>query len=373
LTGIAAVCYFLSHRVKRFTEEDAMERERQKTAGVTTLQDVARRAGVASSTASYVLNNKPKSFGDATRERVFNAARELGYRPNMAARSLATNRTNIIALWVPDVASAFSARVISEIQRLAWPGGYEVLITEIHIPDAPPANAAAPREAAVASVKLPLWNCDGIIAFLGSACRNVHLDSGQARRAPFVSMGAFPVEGTDFVGVELYAGTQSAVRQLAARGARRIAYVVPAMADFPGDDRREAYLEAVREMRGEPIIVHARSNTRAAARDAVASYLSSSRPFDGVFCYNDDAAIGTYRALRDAGLRIPEDVAIVGCDGIEDVEFLDCPLSTLVLPVEEMCAAAWRFLALRLQEPGTAPQQAIFPGRLEIRRSLESN
>ena len=344
--------------------------------GGTTLVDVARRAGVACSTASYVLNNKPKSFGAETRERILTAARELGYRPNMAARSLVTNRTNLIALWVPDVTSAFSARVISQMQKLAWQDGYEVMISEIHIPDREPTagrdaeNASGHFEPPAAQVKLPLWNCDGIIAFLGSACRNVHLDTLAARQIPMVSMGAYPVENTDFVGVELLSGTREALARLTASPTRqRIGYLVPVGAAFEGDDRREGYLSAIHASGREPILISMQGNTRAAARAAMAAFLAAEAPLDGLFCYNDDAAIGAYRALRDAGRRIPEDVALVGCDGIDDVLYLDRTLSTLVLPVEEMCATAWNFLARRLSDPDHAPQTTAFSGRLELRES----
>jgi len=345
-------------------------RPKSKQTGVSTLEDVARRAGVASSTASYVLNNKPKSIGSDTRERVWSAARALSYRPNMAARSLVTRRTNIIALWVPDVASAFTARVIAESQRQVRQSGYEVLISEIHMADRESGIGQVRAEPPLASVHPPLWDVDGIIAFLGSACRDIHLDSFGTRATPVVSMGAFPLDGTDFVGVELFTGAQAAVRRLAAGGCRRLGYLVPARANFRGDDRHEAYWATIRETGLEPIVIPTHENTRAAARAAVSSYLEHTTPMDGLFCYNDEASIGAYRALRSAGLRVPDDVALIGCDGISDVEYLDCPLSTIVLPVEEMCATTWRFLEQRLQDPALSPQKIIYSGGLELRESV---
>ena len=342
----------------------------KKNGDAVTLEDVARRAGVASSTASYVLNNKPKPFGVETRERVWTAARELGYRPNMAARSLATNRTNIIALWVPDVASAFSARVIAEMQRQVWRDGYEVLISQLHIAQGIVEGVTAANGAPATTVKPPRWDCDGIIAFLGSSCRNARLETLSARNVPVVSMGAFPIADTDFVGVELFTGTQIAVRRLVANGCRRIAYLVPILADFAGDDRREAYREVVAHAGLERIVISARDNSRRAGREAMTAFLASGGRIDGLFCYNDDAAIGAYRALRDAGLRLPEDVALFGCDGIEDTEYLDCHLSTLVLPLAEMCSTGWQFLRQRLLAPETPAQKVVFSGRFEPRESM---
>ena len=338
--------------------------------GISTLADVAQRAGVAPATASYVLNNKPKAISGATRERVLTAAREIGYRPNMAARSLITRRKNIIALWVPDVSSAFSSRVIAEIQRQARRSAYEVLISEIHRDERLEQSTCLYDDPPAATVRMPLWNVDGILAFLGSACRNVQFDLPAASQTPTVSMGAFPIEGTDFVGVELRSGADAAMRTLLAAGCQRLGYLVPAHADFLGDDRREAYVAAMRNAGREPIFLRMAGGSRAAARAATAEGLRQHPALDGLFCYNDDAAIGAYRALRDAGRRVPEDVSLIGCDGIEDTEYLDCPLSTLVLPLEEMCATAWRFLEQRLQEAPAAPQRAIYSGQLALRESV---
>lgn len=339
-----------------------------------TIKDVAKRAGVAFSTASYVLNNKPKSIGSDARERVRAAAQELGYRPNPAARSLVTKRTHIIALWVPNVASAFSARVIAEVQSQARLHGYEMLISEIQMDDGMSGvDHAGPL---VANVRQSLWHVDGVITYLGLACRRVHLDALPVRQVPVVNLGTFPLDGADFVGVDLAPGSHAAVRQLVESGCRRIAYLVPAQADFPGDSRREAYLDVVREAGLEPQTIVVRqdvhSETRAAARAAVADALKQSEAMDGLFCFNDECAIGAYRALRDAGLGIPEDVSLIGCNGIEDTKYLDCPLSTLVLPVKEMCATAWNFLEQRIEAPEMPLQEVMLPVHLALRESVRS-
>ncbi len=356
---------------------------RRGRAQASTLQDVARRAGVASSTASYVLNNKPKAIGAATRERVLQAAHDIGYRPNMAARSLVTRQTNIIALWVPNVATAFSARVIAEIQQQARPRGYEVLICDAHwneradsdaapeppSPEPPSPEPPSPGAGAspTATLRMPLWNVDGIIAFFGSSSLTVRLDSLSGHRIPTVSMGAFPIEGTDFVGLNLLGAAQDAVRWLMASGRRRIGFLVPANANFAGDERHEAYACAMREAGREAIVIRMSQNSRAAACEAMSKYLQEHEPVDGLFCYNDYAAIGACRALRGAGLSVPRDILLVGCDGIEDIDYLDWPLSTIALPVPEMCAAAWRFLEERLHDNDLPPQKIMLSGQLQTR------
>ena len=338
-----------------------------------TLQDVARRAGVAASTASYVLNNKPKSIGAATRERVLAAAQEIGYRPNMAARSLVTRQTNIVALWVPNVATAFSSRVIAEIQEQARHKNYEVLICDALMTERADGSTSSDDgssgQRALGTLRMPLWNVDGIIAFFGSSSRRIGLDSLSGHQIPTVSMGAFPIENTDFVGLNLFAAAQDAVRWLLASGRQRTGFLVPSNADFEGDERHEAYSSVMRQAGHEPIFIRMSQNSRAAAYEAFSKYLHEHEAPDGLFCYNDYAAIGACRALREAGLSVPRDILLVGCDGIEDIDYLDWPLSTISLPVREMCAIAWRFLEERWHDPTLPPQQTLLAGSLQLRAS----
>jgi len=130
-------------------------------------------------------------------------------------------------------------------------------------------------------------------------------------------------------------------------------------------------LATVHEAGYEPIVIAMDTGGRAAARETLAAFLTTpiGASIDALFCYNDAAAIGAYRALRDAGRRIPEDVAIVGCDGIEDILYLDRPLSTLALPVEAMCRTAWERMAARLADPGLPPERTMFTSELLLRDS----
>jgi LacI family transcriptional regulator len=94
---------------------------------------------------------------------------------------------------------------------------------------------------------------------------------------------------------------------------------------------------------------------------------------DAIFCHSDDVAIGIYRGLCDLKLRVPDDIALVGCDGIQDTEYLECPLTTLVQPVASMCAAGWQFLVERIEESDTKPQKVVLKPSLVIRDSSHRN
>ena len=108
---------------------------------------------------------------------------------------------------------------------------------------------------------------------------------------------------------------------------------------------------------------------RPIARQLIQDYVKGNGCPDAIFCHSDDVALGIYRGLRDMKLRVPQDVALVGCDGIQDTEYLECQLTTLVQPVAAMCATAWQFLLRRMDKTATKPQTAKLKPKLVIRDS----
>jgi DNA-binding LacI/PurR family transcriptional regulator len=111
------------------------------------------------------------------------------------------------------------------------------------------------------------------------------------------------------------------------------------------------------------------SEQRPIVRRLITQYIRLHGCPEALFCHSDDVALGVYRGLCDLKIRVPEEVALVGCDGIQDTEYLECPLTTLVQPVAEMCATAWKFLARRLENPGIARQKAVLKPVLAVRES----
>ena len=326
-----------------------------------TLKDVAAAAGVGQATASYVLNNSSKAFSPGTRERVLLAARTLGYRPNFAARTLASQRSQVIALWIANAHAPFFAQVIYHLQRQARQGGYETIIREM----------AGDPEHLAATTPLSGWPVDGIIAFQGASYVQAFLKANPVFHLPLVSMGEYHEQSSDYITIDLATGARDAVRHLLGNDRRRVAFLVPAAAKREGESRHDAYMEAMKEAGAAPEYILTDSKQRAEVRRTLGSYIESFGCPNGIFCYNDDMALGAYRGLCDLGLHIPEQVALVGCDGIEDTQYLETPLSTIVQPVEEMCALAWQFLQKRMLEPDYICQQGIVTAKLEIRASSD--
>jgi LacI family transcriptional regulator len=317
------------------------------------LKHLAEALGLSLMSVSRALNGHP-GVSDETRGRVRRAAREMGYRPNLAARALVTGRTHTVALWMTQLAPPYYARVIQAVQAHTEAAGYETLLW---------------KTSSIGERPSPLehWPVDGVLDLDGHFVR---AGRDLSQLPPLVTMGVDYTRDADYVGIDLLGGAAEAVRHLLAQGRRRIAYLLPADRNNDWDDQRyRAYVTTLREAGREPEFIPAASWTRAGGREALDAHIAARGCPDGLFCTNDVLAIGAYRALRDRGLRLPDDVALVGCDGIEDVEFLDTPLSTIVQPVEEMCALAWGFLQRRMADPACPPQQVVLPARLRVAAS----
>ncbi len=321
-----------------------------------TIKQIAECVGVSPSTVSRVLSGRgERLISEQTRQRVLRAAEELGYQPHLAARSLVTGRTSTVALWMYHLYTAFHAQVVHLVETSLWRSGYEMLIRQVGHQSEPPRHG---------------WGrVDGIIGFeCVGALRCVQKHS-RRRPVPVVSMGAYYLADVDHVGVDLYTGTAQAVQHLIQQGCRRVTYLVNAESRHPGDARRDAYDAVMEEagLRREYIV--SVDQSRAAAAAAVAAHVEQFGLPDAIFCHNDEMALGAYRSLRLLGVRVPEDVALVGCDGIEDTEYVEVPLTTIRQPLEEMCRLACEFLQRRMAQPDIPLQSAVLLPQLLVRES----
>lgn len=326
-----------------------------------TRNDVARFANVSGWTVSKVLSgDQDSSIREETRSRVLAAARELGYRPNNNARALVTGRTCTIGLWMCFHYSQYRAHVLHRMQQQMKNSGFELVIRDIE-------DEIARDPDFTRTFQIPV---DGIIAFDTPTAGSAFAHVNPSLSIPFVSMGAYWVPDRDFVGVDLYAGTQDAIEHLIATGRRRIAYLLPATDDDWPKDAREIAYETVMEAAGlERLYLRVPDVSLSSSRKTVREYLETKGKVEAIFCHNDDMAFGAHGGLCDHGLTIGEEVALVGCDGIEETEYLSRPLTTIVQPIERMCALAWEFLQNRIKNPTCPPQQQVLRPQLVVRAS----
>ncbi|GHJ91595.1 alanine racemase [Streptomyces sp. NE5-10] len=304
-----------------------------------TMSDVARRAGVSRTAVSFVLNDRPgAAIPDETRRRILAAIEELGYRPNAGARALAAQRSEWYGLITEIVTAPFAVDVIKGAQDRAWLDRKFLLIA---------ASEGDPAQEAAALDKLLEQRVEGLL-YATTWHRAVTLPRA-AREVPTVLVNCYDAEGElPSVVPDEIAGGHRAARHLVRAGHERIGLINldPAIPAAVG--RREGYERALREagLPLDPALVVSGHATADGGYAAACELLDRADRPTALFCANDRMAMGAYDAIKERGLRIPDDVAVVGYDNQELIAaYLRPKLTTLALPFEEMGARGVEMLA----------------------------
>lgn len=321
----------------------------------TTLKDVARRAGVSVKTVSNVVHGYAHVSTDV-RERVEKTIAELNYLPNVAARNLRTGRSGIIALALPELDAPYFGELARLVVKAAEERSWTVLIDQT--------DGVRERELlVVAGIREQL--IDGVI-FSPRALGAAELaERVQVDRTPMVLLGERIHGGlADHVAIDNVAAAQTAVVHLADLGRRRIAAI--------GADRAESSPAAHLRLQGyraglrdrdlpidESLIVPTAELHRADGAEAMAQLLDLPTTPDSVFCFNDLVALGALRTLAQRGLRIPDDIAVVGFDDIEDGRFSSPTLTTISPDKQQIARLAVSLLLERLDGRRGAPAQDV--------------
>jgi LacI family transcriptional regulator len=292
-----------------------------------TLEKVARRARVSSATASRVLNNTGR-VSEATRARVLRAVAELKYHPNLHARTLAHGQSRTLGLIVSNLRNPFFLEIFRTLETDAHERGLEVMV----------GNTDYQPEQLLIHTQLMRGRRLAGLALIVSETHPDLFDLLADSRGPVVffdeSRGA---ENAVNITVDYASGTRRAVEYLYSLGHRSFAFVGHHTSLEPLDSRRRAFLETVKGC-----CTNARS-TAVADEDSPEGGLRATRDlletgFDptAIVCVNDLMALGVLKALRQAGLRVPEDVSVVGCDNVSLAEFACPPLSTINIPRDKI-------------------------------------
>jgi LacI family transcriptional regulator len=326
-----------------------------------TIYDIAAKAKVSKTAVAAVLGTrKPKTtrVGKETRARIVRIARDMGYRPSSIARALVTGRTGRIAFWSPTMSARFFQELACRFHALLRDDDYEMIAGEFGPQLNEPAQALG----------MTRRDVDGVLTFGGMFDYQEALEKSYPGKVPLVNMGVQCRGRLDYVRVDLYPAAVEAVRHLVNSGCRRIAHMHAVLGESTDGARYRAYHEVLSEAGMAPEVITCRDWRRPAIRQTVREYIQARGCPDGMFCTSDEAALAALRGLRDAGKRVPADVRLVGCDGLEDLEYLDSPISTIVQPMEEMCGLAWQFLKQRMADPGIPQQTAELRAEFLIRR-----
>jgi DNA-binding LacI/PurR family transcriptional regulator len=341
-----------------------MTSEANDVAAVPTLEMVAARAGVSRSTVSRVVNGSPKVTDEAARA-VRLAIDELNYVPNRAARSLASRHTEVIALVIPEsTAMVFTDPFFASIVQ----GVAMYLATTEYTLNMMIAVESKPDKT---RRYLMGGNVDG--ALIVSHHSGDHSYAHLERSLPVVFAGRplLPDEqgGSYFVGVDDIAGERGAIEHLIERGRRAIAVIAGPQDMPPGLDRLEGWRRAVRHYGLEnPDLVEYGDFTPESGAEAMRRLLSRGIPIDAVVAANDQMAVGAYTAIRERGLAIPGDIAVVGFDDNYFGLTATPPLTTVHQPSVELGVTMAEVLVKLIQhEP--VDQITILPTSLIVRQS----
>lgn len=353
-----------------FDQEDPAARAPSRRPATST--QVARAAGVSRTTVSFVLNNVlDKGISEATRAKVLRVAKELGYQPNAAAQSLASGSTGTVAMVVPRTEhlydDQFLAQLLASVNDECHGLGLKLLIESAQHDD---------EQASGFVTLVRTRRIDGLIMVNPHRAHIGHLQGLAAARIPMVVLGSGVPELDTFhtLGQDTRSFARMAVGHLLELGHRDIAYVGFAGRDyFAGAERELGWRNTLsdagitpREDLLEFGEITAQSGYRATQR-----LLSRGVRFTALFAGNDTIAFGAMRALREVGLRIPEDVALVGYDDIPLAEFAEPPLTTVHTDPIAHGHVAMLELA-RLLGVGKKPVPVLPDPRLVIRASSGS-
>lgn len=330
-----------------------------------TMHDVARLAGVSIKTVSNVINDYPHVRAD-TRDRVLAAIDELEYRPNLSARGLRSGRTGVIGLAVPALRENYFAELADSIIRAADARGLGVVVEQT--------SGERQRELDVVSGGRPRLT-DGLLfspSALGQS--DAHLLSTEF---PLVLLGERIFDGpTDHVAMHNVSSSRAAVEHLLDTGRRRVAII--GTGEREGDDvgsaslRLDGYLQALKDAGveiDERLIRPSVHWNHAAGASMVRDLIDEGTAFDAVFALNDSLGFGALRALGEAGIRVPEDVAVIGFDNIDEARYSVPSMSSVDVGSEQIATTAVELLIERINEKGTRrPPRTVKPDFRIIRR-----
>jgi LacI family transcriptional regulator len=331
-----------------------------------TLKELAARAGVHPSTVSRVVNNDPVLRVSAeTRARIEALLEETDYRPDVVARSLRLRQTFVLAMIIPDITNPLFANIFMGIEELAGARGYGVIL----------ANTGGSAERERDHLKsLQARRVDGLI--LASVfLRDPSVRWLREQGIRYVLVNRYSGERDPFVGADDVAGGTVATRHLIELGHRRIAHLAGTQDVSTAVQRRRGYLRALEEagIAPDPSLVVESGYLESNGRRDMERLLDLHRPPTAVFAVTDVVAMGAHTAVLERGLRIPEDVAIVGYNDIPWAARLAPPLTTLRVPAREFGRISAEMLLEQITSGRSTRRRVVLQPELIVRGSTISS
>ena len=328
-----------------------------------TLKELAARALVHPSTISRVANHDPSlRIAPATRSRIEALLRETEYRPNGVARGLKLRQTLVLAVVIPDITNPFFAALFRGVEDGAAARGYNVLLCNT---DGSPERQRSHLES------LNARRVDGVI-MASTVLKDPAVRWLRHQRTPYVLVNRFSDEALDpFVGSDDLTGARLATEHLVSLGHVRIGHLAGQTTVSTGVQRRRGYQAALAEagLPSDPELVVDSGFTEDGGAQATKGLLALKRPPTAIFAVTDMTAVGAYAVARRQGLRIPEDLAIVGYNDIPLAGRLIPGLTTVHVPIHELGSVAARMLLEQIETRELPPKRVVFAPQLVVRGS----
>lgn len=330
-----------------------------------TLKELAARAGVHPSTISRVVNSDAQlRIAAATRARIEALLRETQYRPNGVARGLKLRQTFVLAVVIPDVTNPLFAALYRGVEDAAGLRGYSVILCNT--------DGSSERERAHLQT-LQARRVDGVI-LASSYLKDPSVQWLRQQRIPHVMLNRFSDEADPFVGSDDFAGGKLATAHLISLGHRRVGHLAGPRNISTAVHRQRGYQAALAEAGLPPdqSLIAESGFVEEGGLGAMEKLLSLPEPPTAVFAVTDTVAVGAYAAAARRGLRIPEQLAVVGYNDIPLASRLSPAMTTVRLPLHEFGTVSAGMLIDQIESGTLTPRRVVFSPQLEIRDSTRT-
>ena len=329
---------------------------------MSTIKKVCQLAGVSTASVSRALKN-PEMVNEKTRERIFKAIAEAGYRPNVLASSIKTGKSNSLVVLVPNLSNSFFSKIIQGIEQAAQESGYSVLLGDT--------QGESKREHEYAGMVLSN-RADGLI-HLDHSFPFSENDALLAEQLPIVSVCERIVAGKKYPVVELdnYSACRALANHLTSYGHKRFGVITGQFESQIYRDRLGGIKSVLAEegiILDDSLVVGGEYSYESGEQGARELLNHADKP-TAIFCFNDDIAIGAIHEIKKQGLRVPEDISVVGFDNIKVSAYIDPPLTTIDQPAYEMGRKAVEVVLQQINNKPLARDREIVQFRLLERAS----
>jgi LacI family transcriptional regulator len=330
-----------------------------------TIIDVARLAGVSTTTVSHFINGT-RYVSDDLRDRVEKAIAELGYRPNSLARGLRKGESKTIGLIVPDNSNPFFAEILRSIENIGYSNGYSVILCN--------SDGDIAKEVAYTDL-LFAKQVDGIV-FITTNNSCEHLQQLSDNGIPIIVIDRdIPLKGTDVLLVDNFQGGYEATRYLIGLGHTRIACITGPSLLTPSAERVNGYKKALAQagIAENPDWIVAGDFQFEGGENGIEKLMNLENRPTAVFACNDLMALGVLRGIRKARLSVPRDLSLIGFDDIPLASVVSPALTTISQPIQKISELAIELLINRLKNNGKGfeEKRIVFPTELVVRESCK--